>query len=266
MVIHLKQNALHLFNLALAGCACGVLVDLFKATYGYPKTEEQKAQAKEFKQLKHQFSDAEEEVQVLKVEEDKKDQERIFSHPFQAKPSTSAAQPSETIQKPKTKASKHITPEPVDPDTKRKQTAKKSHISQMTYPDCVRLVDAIPLYPTTSVKLCWTRVTPEMFTTGHIKEGSARVSVYSCSLYVPNSATRKCNYSTGNSCQMGTHVHRCHLAICIQCKKCGVCSFCTCDMMKHLKVVHANDAHVFYVNMPDLSGMQAQDISHELVE
>ena len=37
-------------------------------------------------------------------------------------------------------------------------------------------------------------------------------------------------------------------------------------MMKHLKVVHATDAHVFYDDMPDLSGMQAQDISHELVE
>ena len=252
--------------MALAGYVCGALINPFKATYGYPKTEEQKAQAKEFEQLKCQFSNAEEEVQVLEVEGDKKDQEKIFSHPFQAKPSTPVVQPSEPLQKPKTKAFKRITPEPVDPDTKRKQTAKKSCISQMTYPDRVRLVDATPLYPTTSVKLCWTGVTPKMFTTGHIKEGSARVSVYSCSLYVPSSASKKCNYSTSNSGQMGTHVCRCHLGICIQCKKCGVCSFHTCDMMKHWKVVHANDAHVFYDDMPDLSGMQAQDISHELTE
>ena len=181
------------------GCACGALVDLFEATYGYTKTEEQKAQAKEFEQLKCQFSHVEEEVQVLEVEENKKDQEKILSHPFQAKPSTSATQPSEPLQKFNTKASKCITPEPVDPDTKRKQTAKKSHISWMTYPDCVRLVDATSLYPTTSVKLSWTRVTPKMFTTGHIKEGSARVSVYSCSLYVPSSASQRCNYSTSNS-------------------------------------------------------------------
>ena len=154
----------------------------------------------------------------------------------------------------------------VDPDTKRKQTAKKRRISQMTYLDHVRLVDATPLYPTTSVKLCWTRVMPEMFTTGHIKKGSARVSVYSCSLYVSSSASQKCNYSTSNSGQMGTHVCRCHLGICIQCKKCGVCSFHTCNMMKHLKVMHANDAHVFYDDMPDLSSMQAQDILHELAE
>ena len=70
-------------------------------------------------------------------------------------------------------------------------------------------------------------------------------------------------HSTSNSGQMGTHVRRCHLGICIQCKKCGVHSFCTCNMMKHLKVVHANDAHVFYDDMPDLSGMQAQDVSHK---
>ena len=69
-VIHLKQDALHLFNLALVGHACGALVDFFEATYGYPKTEEQNAQAKEFEQLKHQFSNVEEEVQVLEVEED----------------------------------------------------------------------------------------------------------------------------------------------------------------------------------------------------
>ena len=163
----------------------------------------------------------EEEVQLLEVEEDKKDQEKIFSHPFQAKPSTSATQSSDPPQKPKTKTSKCITPELVDSDTKRKQTVKKSHISRMTYPDSVRLVYATPLYPATSVKLCWTGVTPKMFTTGHIKEGSARVSVYSCSLYVPSSATQKCNYSTSDSGQMGTHVRRCHLGICIQCKKCG---------------------------------------------
>ena len=208
----------------------------------------------------------EEEVQVLKVEQDKKDQENKFSHPFQAKPSTSATQPSESLQKPKTKASKCITPEPVNPDTKRKQIAKKSRISWMAYPDRVKLVDATLLYPTTSVKLCWTGVMPEMFTTGHIKEGSARVSVYSCSLYIPGSASWKCNYSTSNSGQMGTHIHRCHLGICIQCKMCRVCSFHTCNMMKHLKVVHANDAHLFYDDMPDLSGMQAQDVSQELAE
>ena len=37
-------------------------------------------------------------------------------------------------------------------------------------------------------------------------------------------------------------------------------------MTKHLKVVHANEAHLFYDDMPDLSGMETQDISQELAE
>ena len=119
---------------------------------------------------------------------------------------------------PRPKLPNALPPESMDTDTKRKQTAKKNHISQITFPAHVKLVDATPLYPTTSIKLCWTGVMPEMFTTGHIKEGSARVSVYSCLLYVPGSASVKCNYSTSNSSQMGTHICWCHLRICIQCK------------------------------------------------
>ena len=34
-MIHLKQDAHHLFNLAVMGCACGALVDLFELAYGY---------------------------------------------------------------------------------------------------------------------------------------------------------------------------------------------------------------------------------------
>ena len=41
-VIHLKQDTLHLFNLAVVGCTCGALVDVFEMTYGYPESEEQK--------------------------------------------------------------------------------------------------------------------------------------------------------------------------------------------------------------------------------
>ena len=152
------------------------------------------------------------------------------------------------------KTLKQIIPAPAPSSNHKQEIAKKSHISWMTYPDHMKLADATPLYPTTSVKLCWTRVMPEMFTTDYLKEGSARVSVYSCLLNVPGLASWKYNYTTSNSGQIGTHICRCHLGICIQCKK---CSFRTCDMKKHLKLVHANDAHLFYDDMPDLSGMQA---------
>ena len=88
-VIHLKQDTLHLFSLALAGCTCSVLVNLFEFTYGYSESEEQRKRVREFKQFKCQFSDHDEEVQILDVQEDKEDQEKVFSHPFQVQPSTS---------------------------------------------------------------------------------------------------------------------------------------------------------------------------------
>ena len=277
-VVHLRQDALHLLNLAISRCACGALVDLFEAAYGYPKSAEAKHRAKEFKELECQLSDKDEEVRIIEPEQDLKEQEELFPHPFQknppmpSKPSTSQSLEPEgkaPASKPESqgkKTLKWIIPAPTPSGNRKQEIAMKSCISWMTYPDHMKLADATPLYPTTLVKLCWTGVTPEMFAADYIKEGSARVSVYSCLLYVPGSASWKCNYSTSNSGQIGTCIHRCHLGICIQCKKCGVYSFCTCDMMKHLKVVHANDAHLFYDDIPDLSGMQAQDVSHELAE
>ena len=59
---------------------------------------------------------------------------------------------------------------------------------------------------------------------------------------------------------------RCHLGICIKCRASGVRSFYTCDMTKHLKSTHKDNAHVFYEQLPDLSGMQAEDVSGELAE
>ena len=65
---------------------------------------------------------------------------------------------------------------------------------------------------------------------------------------------------------MGMHIWHCHLGICIKCKACGVKSFHTCDMTKNLKSIHKDNAHVFYEQLPDLSGMQAEDVSGELAK
>ena len=165
-VICLKQDALHLFNLALAGCTCSALVNLFEAAYGYTESEEQRKWAKEFEELEHQFSDEDDKVQILDIQEDKKGQEKMFSHPFQVQPSTSSAdeiEPTKSSKKIKTKASKHIIPKPVDSDTKRKQTAKKNHITRLRHPDLLKIQDATCLFPTTSIKLCWTGVTKAMY-------------------------------------------------------------------------------------------------------
>ena len=281
MEAHLKQDTLCLFNLTIVGCACGALVDLFKAAHGYPESAESKCQAKEFEELEHQLLDKDEEIRVIEPEQDLKEQEELFPHPFQKNPpalvSTSkftTNQPPESkdkvpVSKPEgqgKKAPKWIKPVPASSGDCKHEIAKKSHVSWMTYPDRVKLADAAPLYLTTSIKLCWTGVTPEMFAADYIKEGGAKVSIYSCKLFVSGSSSWKCNYSTTNSGQIGTHIHRCYLGLCIQCKKCGVHSFHTCNIIRHLKVMHVNDAHVFYDDMPDLSGMQAQDVSHELIK
>ena len=191
-VVHLKQDALHLFNLAIVGCACSALVDLFEATYEYPELAESKCLAKESEELECQLLDKDEEVRVIEPEQDLKEQEKFFSHPFQKDPpalvSTSkstANQPPESEDKvPESKqesqgkkAPKWIKPVPVSSGNHKHQITKESRISQMAYPDRIKLADATPLYLTTSIKLCWTGVTPEMFTTDYIKEGSTKVSV-----------------------------------------------------------------------------------------
>ena len=80
-VIHLKQDTLCLFNLAVAGCASGALVDLFELACGYSESEEQKKRVKEFKKLERQFSDHDKEITILDPEQDEQEQAKIISHP-----------------------------------------------------------------------------------------------------------------------------------------------------------------------------------------
>ena len=93
-MVCLKQDTLHLLNLAIAGCACGALVDLFEAAYGYPESTEAKRRAKEFEELEFQLLDKNEEVRIIEPEQDLKEQEELFPHQFQkshpvpAKPTT----------------------------------------------------------------------------------------------------------------------------------------------------------------------------------
>ena len=274
-VIHLKQDALHLFNLAVAGCACGTLVDLFELAYGYPQSEEQKKRVKEFEKLKRQFSDHDEKITILDPKQDEQEQAKILSHPFQQHPPAIASTSKEDLGKsgePSKKSTKRIIPEFVGENIHRKQITKKSCTMHMIYPDLMKLRDATSLYPMTSIKLCWTGVTLEMFHSEYVSQasskctGNTKVSRYSCCLYIPKSTNWLCNYSTSNAGQMGTHICHCHLGISIECRAYSVRSFCTCNMTKPLKSVHKNNAHVFYKQLPDLSGMQAEDVSGKLTE
>ena len=213
---------------------------------------------------------------MLDPEQDEKEQEKELQHPFQAGPSTSGSAKEESKKatggSAKTRATKWIVHKPVDPKTCRKQIAKKSKVTQLTYPDLVKLKNATSLYLTTSVKLCWTCVTDQMFCKDYIyqaiskQSGMEKVSRYSCALYVCKKADQKCNYETTNAGQMGMHIHCCHLGLCIECKNCGVKSFRTCDMVSHLKDVHHDNADIFYNSLLDLSGMKAEEVSAKMAQ
>ena len=203
-VVRLKQDALRLFNLTVAGCACKALVDLFELICGYPESKEQRRRAKEFNKLEMQFFDHDEEITILGPEQDKLKKAEQFNHPFQqalpmvagtSKDIHTQAKSGESSKKP----AKRVIPKHVSIDVHRKQIVKKSCTTWMTYPDVKKLKYATSVYVTTSIKLCWTGGTPKMFQTDYVKQssskstGSTKVLRYSCCLYVPNSADKKWN-------------------------------------------------------------------------
>ena len=208
--------------------------------------------------------------------QNKKEQEKELHHPFQAGPSTSGSAKEEskkaTCGSAKTRATSGLSQNLFDPETCKKQIAKKSRVTWLTYLDLVKLKDATSLSPTTSLKLCWTGVTDQMFCKDYVhqasskKSGKTKVSRYSCTLYVPKKVDQKCNYETTNAGQMGMHIHHCYLGLCIECKGCGVKSFRTCDMVTHLKDIHCNNAHVFYDSLLDLSSMKAKEVSAKMAQ
>ena len=53
--IQLKQDALRLMNIALAGTTCGQLLTLFEFTFGYPESKELKDRAKQLEELGRHF-------------------------------------------------------------------------------------------------------------------------------------------------------------------------------------------------------------------
>ena len=174
-VVRLKQDALRLFNLTIAGCACGALVDLFKLAHGYLESKEQKRRAKEFEKLERQFSDHDEEITILEPEQDKPQQAEQFKHPFQQAPPMVAGTSKDVHTQAKSgesskKPAKKVIPKHVSVDVCRKQIVKKSHTTHMTYPDVKKFKDATLLYPTTSIKLCWIGITPKMLQTDYIKQ------------------------------------------------------------------------------------------------
>ena len=75
-MIRLKQDALRLMNIALAGTVCGKILTLFEFAFGYLESKESKEHGKQLEELECHFDTnnelPEEEDTVLK-KQDKKD-------------------------------------------------------------------------------------------------------------------------------------------------------------------------------------------------
>ena len=54
-VFRLKQNALRLMKIVLAGTACGQILTLFEFAFGYPESKESKEHGKQLEELEHYF-------------------------------------------------------------------------------------------------------------------------------------------------------------------------------------------------------------------
>ena len=59
-VIKLKQDALRLMNIMLAGTARGQILTLFEFAFGYPESQESKERGKQLEELEHHFNAEEE--------------------------------------------------------------------------------------------------------------------------------------------------------------------------------------------------------------
>ena len=54
-VIALKQDALRIMNVALAGTACGQLLYVMEFAFGYPESQESKDRAQQLEELEQKF-------------------------------------------------------------------------------------------------------------------------------------------------------------------------------------------------------------------
>ena len=141
-VIKLKQDALRLMSIALAGMACGQILTLFEFAFGYPESEESKTRGQQLEELECHFIDDKpptEEDTISKTEDEKE----------------AATQ--------------------FDPDVPH---AKKRQFGQCRdeLKDLVPLDKAVPIIPSTTVKLSKTRV-PRSYYSDHEARAFTDVSL-----------------------------------------------------------------------------------------
>ena len=216
-VIKLKQDGLHLMNVALVGTACGQILSLFEYAFGYPESQESKERGKELEELERHFETDEEslgeEFTVSKAEDVVEATAQFADAP------------------PK---------------------AKQHRFGQChdDLPDLLPLNKAVPIIPLTTIKLSETGVPRAYYSD---QEGSEGQSIYKCYLKHPGTETT-CSYWSAQLAAMTTHIHRKHLKVCVKCCLCCKRSYSTTTIAKHLKLIHRDQQNEWFDPTPLLEG------------
>ena len=203
-------------NIALAGTACGQILTLFEFAFGYPESEESKARGKQLEELERHFVDDDPSAaeDTVPKAEDAKDAAAQFGSD-------------------------------VPPTKKRRFGQCHDELK-----DLVPLEEAVPIIPSTTVKLSETGV-PRHYYSG--REASEGQSVYRCLLTEPGTETL-CSYYAAQMAAMTTHLRRKHLKICIQCRLCNKKSYSANTMSVHLKTAHKDQSADWFEPTPPLEG------------
>ena len=217
-VIALKQDALRLMNVALAGTACGQLLSVMEFAFGYPESQESKDQAQQLEELEWKFesdNDSPAYEDAVTKEQDVQD---------------AAAQFADTTE----------------PQAKRKRFGQ----CRDTLKDLFPLGKTAPLLPSTTIKLSETGVSHHQYTSREESEGQ---SIYRCKLLKPDS-TEDCTYYGAQLAAMCNHIRCKHLGICIKCHLCDKKSFSSTTMSMHLRSAHPNSQNDWFEPVPTLEG------------
>ena len=155
-------------NIILAGTACGQILTLFEFVFGYPESQESKERGKQLEELECHF-DVEEEPLVDEDTVSKADDEKEAATQFED----------------------------------GAPRAKKRHFGQCRddLKDLVPISKAVPIVPSTTVKLIETRVPCSYYSWREASEGQ---SIYKCLQKKPGTEML-CSYYLAQMAMMTTH-------------------------------------------------------------
>ena len=206
-------------NIALAGTTCGQLLTLFKFPFEYPKSQESKEREKQLEELERHFETEEELPDEVDTISKAQDQQEV------------AEQFATTSSEPK---------------------SKKQKFGQCW--DLVPISRALPIMPSTTVKLSKTGVPRQSYSSHTKNEGQ---SIYRCLLKKPGSDA-DCTYYTAKMAAMCTHICCKHLKLCIKGRLCPKKSYSSTQISLHLKTIHHDQEGEWFEPTAPLEGDLAE--------